>query len=73
MSKAAQLPADFMIDEDGVIVDLFQAKRFTDHMPFERVEEFIPEEKRCRCNGKGLYRERERVCAFHLILCCNDS
>ena len=52
MSKAAQLPADFMIDEDGVIVDLFQAKRFTDHMPFERVEEFIPEEKRCRCNRK---------------------
>ena len=46
MSKAAQLPADFMIDEDGVIVDLFWAKQFTERMPFERVKEFIPEEKR---------------------------
>jgi len=52
VGKIMQLPADFMIDEDGVIVDLFRAKRATDHMPFERVEEFIPKEKRCQCNGK---------------------
>lgn len=51
-SKGMQLPADFMIDENGVIVDLFRAKHVTEHMPFERVEEFIPKEKRCRCNGK---------------------
>jgi len=52
VTKSMQLPADFMIDENGVIVDLFRAKHVTEHMAFERVEEFIPKEKRCRCNGK---------------------
>mmetsp|Transcript_30747 Transcript_30747/g.55705 ORF Transcript_30747/g.55705 Transcript_30747/m.55705 type:complete len:90 (-) Transcript_30747:237-506(-) len=52
MSQARQLPAEFMIDEDGVIVDLFRAEKMIDHMPFERVEAFIPEGKRCRCNKK---------------------
>lgn len=48
LDKTAQLPADFMIDEDGVIVDLIRGE----HMPFERIEAFIPEDKRCRCNKK---------------------
>lgn len=52
MGQLRQLPADFMIDEDGVIVDLFRAERMSDHMPFERVEAFIPKEKRCRCHRK---------------------
>jgi len=47
-----QLPADFMIDESGVIVDLFRARNVQDHISFERVEAFIPEDKRCRCNKK---------------------
>lgn len=52
VSKMRQLPADFLINEDGVIVDLFRAKQMSDHMPFERVEAIIPEEKRCKCNKK---------------------
>jgi peroxiredoxin len=49
---AAQLPATFLINEDGEIVDLFRADGVTDHMPLERVEAFIPEQKRCKCNKK---------------------
>ena len=45
-----QLPADFLIDENGIIVDLFRAKRPQDHMEFDRIEAFIPKDKRCRCN-----------------------
>lgn len=52
VNKMRQLPADFLINEDGVIVDLFRAKQMSDHMPFERVEAIIPEEKRCKCNKK---------------------
>lgn len=55
-----QLPADFMIDEKGVIVDLFRAKKPQDHMPFERVEAFIPEDKRCKCNKKECLSPRCR-------------
>ena len=47
------LPADFLIDESGVIVDLFRAESpAKQHMPFERIEAFIPEGKRCRCNKR---------------------
>ena len=52
MKVATQLPADFLIDESGVIVDLFRAKSPQDHMPLERLEKFIPEGKRCKCNKK---------------------
>jgi len=48
--KMARLPADFLIGEDGTIVDLFRATKIPDQMPFERVEAFIPEDKRCKCN-----------------------
>lgn len=47
---AKQLPAEFLIDEEGMIFDLFRAKKIDDHMSFERIEAFIPEEKRCACN-----------------------
>ena len=47
-----QLPADFLIDEEGKIVDLFRAERVADSIPFERIEAFIPEDKRCKCNAK---------------------
>mmetsp|Transcript_25418 Transcript_25418/g.45912 ORF Transcript_25418/g.45912 Transcript_25418/m.45912 type:complete len:169 (+) Transcript_25418:152-658(+) len=49
-SPTAQLPADFLINEDGEIVDLFRAERSQDFMSFERVEALIPENKRCKCN-----------------------
>lgn len=49
---STQLPADFLIDENGIIVDLFRAKSPQDHMPLERLENFIPEGKRCNCNKK---------------------
>lgn len=47
-----QLPADFLIDENGVIVDFLRAERNGDHIPFERIEAFIPKDKRCKCNKK---------------------
>lgn len=47
-----QLPADFLIDENGTIVDLLYATSFKEHMPFDRLENFIPEGKRCNCNKK---------------------
>ncbi|KAL9185699.1 hypothetical protein ACHAXT_003476 [Thalassiosira profunda] len=48
------LPADFLIDEDGVILDLFRAEKGSNqhNMPFERIEAIIPEGKRCRCNKR---------------------
>ena len=48
------LPADFLINEDGIIVDIFRADNFSSrHMPFERIEAcFIPESKRCKCYRK---------------------
>ena len=48
-----QLPADFLIDENGIIVDVFRATTSSEHMPFERLEAFVPEGKRCQCNKKG--------------------
>lgn len=47
-----QLPADFLIDENGIIVDVFRATTSSEHMPFERLEAFVPEGKRCQCNKK---------------------
>jgi hypothetical protein len=47
-----QLPADFLIDENGIIVDLLRATKPQDFMAFERIEAFIPKDKRCRCNKK---------------------
>lgn len=57
----AKLPAIFLIDEEGIIVDLFRAETFNDHMPLERIEAFIPENRRCKCNRKDCitYRCRE--------------
>eukprot|EP00574_Skeletonema_japonicum_P009943 CAMPEP_0201719076 /NCGR_PEP_ID=MMETSP0593-20130828/4393_1 /ASSEMBLY_ACC=CAM_ASM_000672 /TAXON_ID=267983 /ORGANISM="Skeletonema japonicum, Strain CCMP2506" /LENGTH=245 /DNA_ID=CAMNT_0048209467 /DNA_START=160 /DNA_END=897 /DNA_ORIENTATION=+ len=47
-----QLPADFLIDENGIIVDLLRSKKPNDYMVFKRIEAFIPEDKRCKCNNK---------------------
>mmetsp|Transcript_44605 Transcript_44605/g.82735 ORF Transcript_44605/g.82735 Transcript_44605/m.82735 type:complete len:162 (-) Transcript_44605:379-864(-) len=49
MKKVSQMPADFMIDEEGRIVDLFRAEKYSDQVTFDRVEAFIPEDKRCTC------------------------
>ena len=47
------LPADFLINEDGIIVDIFRADNISSgHMPFSRIEAFIPESKRCKCYRK---------------------
>lgn len=51
-AASTQLPADFLIDENGIIVDLLRSKKADDHMPFERIEAFIPKDKRCKCNKK---------------------
>jgi len=52
-AQSLQLPADFLIDEDGVVVDLFRAQRKQQSMPMERIEQFVPKDLRCKCNGKG--------------------
>lgn len=52
MRRMDQYPADFLINEEGVIVDVFRAEKLQDHVPIERIEVFIPKDKRCRCNGK---------------------
>uniref|UniRef100_A0A7S4K6H6 Uncharacterized protein n=1 Tax=Odontella aurita TaxID=265563 RepID=A0A7S4K6H6_9STRA len=49
--KLDTLPADFLIDETGIIVDTFQGRHFNDFLPWERIEAFIP--KGCRCNCKS--------------------
>lgn len=60
IGKVGQMPADFMIDENGVIVDLFRAASMSDHMTFDRVEDFIPEEKRCKCHRENCISPRCR-------------
>lgn len=52
LQAAKQLPADFLIDEDGVIFDVYRSTSPQDHIPFERLEAFVPEGKRCKCNKK---------------------
>ena len=47
---STQLPADFLIDEEGIIVDVYRSKSINDFMEFERIEAFIPKTKRCKCN-----------------------
>ncbi|NOR68857.1 MAG: redoxin domain-containing protein [Methylomarinum sp.] len=34
------LPADFLVDENGVIVTIYHGKDSGDHMPFEQLKEF---------------------------------
>ena len=36
-----RLPADFLIDADGLIVDAFYASVISEHIPFDRVERFV--------------------------------
>lgn len=36
-----RLPADFLIDEQGQIVDTFYAGHIGEHIPFERIEAFL--------------------------------
>ena len=47
-----QLPVDFLINEEGIVVDLFRAQKIEEHMPLERIEAFVPPEKRYKCNGR---------------------
>ena len=49
-----------MIHENGIIVDLFIANKVTDSMMFERLEAFIPKNKRCKCNKKDCISPRCR-------------
>ena len=35
------MPADFLINFDGIIVDTWYGKNELDHMPFERLERFV--------------------------------
>mmetsp|Transcript_4077 Transcript_4077/g.10365 ORF Transcript_4077/g.10365 Transcript_4077/m.10365 type:complete len:185 (+) Transcript_4077:241-795(+) len=47
-----RLPADFLIDEEGTVVEAFYAESVDQHMPWERIEAFIPESMKCKCNSK---------------------
>jgi peroxiredoxin len=37
----SRIPADFLIDEEGRVVDAFHGRDIGDHIPFERVERFL--------------------------------
>lgn len=50
VKASTQLPADFLINEEGIIVDVYRSKSLLDFMEFERIEAFIPESRRCKCN-----------------------
>ena len=50
----------FAVDEEGIIVDIFQAATLDDRMPFERLEAFIPESRRCKCNREDCITSRCR-------------
>lgn len=58
--KMGRLPADFLVDEEGKIVDLLRSTTTADTMPFERIEDFIPEDKRCKCYKKDCISARCR-------------
>jgi peroxiredoxin len=36
-----RVPADFLIDENGMVADAFYGRDIADHIPFERVERFM--------------------------------
>jgi len=36
-----RLPSDFLIDEDGIIVDCFHAKAINEHIPLDRIDKFL--------------------------------
>jgi hypothetical protein len=36
-----RLPGDFLIDEQGVLRDVFYGRDIAEHLPFERVEAFL--------------------------------
>eukprot|EP00565_Helicotheca_tamesis_P003863 CAMPEP_0185726564 /NCGR_PEP_ID=MMETSP1171-20130828/2509_1 /TAXON_ID=374046 /ORGANISM="Helicotheca tamensis, Strain CCMP826" /LENGTH=214 /DNA_ID=CAMNT_0028394947 /DNA_START=253 /DNA_END=894 /DNA_ORIENTATION=+ len=40
-----RLPSDFLIDEDGVIVDCFRARAINEHIPLDRINSFLLGEK----------------------------
>jgi len=48
--KPAMYPASFLIMEDGTISDVWRGKNMTETIPFDRIQNFIPEDKRCKCN-----------------------
>lgn len=37
-----QAPADFLIDENGIVVDYFHARTADEHMPWRRIKSFMP-------------------------------
>lgn len=39
--SVGRIPADFLIDGDGIIRDVFYGKNVNDHIPFERVDRFL--------------------------------
>lgn len=52
MSATGYSPANFLINEEGVIEDLFRSDNVLDSIPFERIEAFVPEDKKCQCNQR---------------------
>lgn len=47
--RVDQMPADFLIDEEGKIVDAFRANFADAHIPWKRIEAFIPKHRQCKC------------------------
>jgi peroxiredoxin len=38
---ATSLPADFLIDEEGIVRDVFLASSIDEHMPWNRIQDFV--------------------------------
>lgn len=45
------MPADFLVDEQGYIVETYYGKDAGDHIPLERIEQFINEGKSSNLSG----------------------
>lgn len=45
-SAMHQLPADFLIDENGIIQEAFYAKTTSDNLPISKIENFIYQKKK---------------------------
>jgi len=52
LRKMRLKPADFLIDEEGQVVDVHYAEKFSDAISFERIDAFVPENMKCTCDSK---------------------
>eukprot|EP00565_Helicotheca_tamesis_P006967 CAMPEP_0185729590 /NCGR_PEP_ID=MMETSP1171-20130828/6466_1 /TAXON_ID=374046 /ORGANISM="Helicotheca tamensis, Strain CCMP826" /LENGTH=227 /DNA_ID=CAMNT_0028398467 /DNA_START=15 /DNA_END=698 /DNA_ORIENTATION=+ len=59
--KFTQVPADYLIDEKGIIFDVHHAENYYDRISWERIDAFIPENMKCKCNRKDCLSDECRA------------